>query len=208
VSRPPLLQLAAITKRFGAAEALSGVSFDIYAGEVLALVGDNGAGKSTLVKVISGIFRPTRGDALRRGRPRARRPARCLAARHCDRLPRLALCDNLDAVANLFLGREATAGATLDEEAMERRTLSVFATLGVKVPSVRIPVAALSGGQRQSIAVLRSVLDEAKLVLLDEPTAALGVGQTAQVLELILRLKGRARRRRHFPQPRRRVPRR
>jgi len=192
VARSPLLELRGITKRFGAAQALSGVDLDVFAGEVLALVGDNGAGKSTLVKTIAGIFPPEGGEMRFGGVPIALRGPRDatrlgIATVYQD----LALCDNLDVVANLFLGREerATPSMMLDEEAMEKRALAVLHVLNVKLPSVRAAMGGLSGGQRQSVAVARALMGEAKLVMLDEPTAALGVVQTTQVLELILRLK-------------------
>jgi D-xylose transport system ATP-binding protein len=190
--RSPLLELRSIAKRFGAAQALSGVDVDLFSGEVVALVGDNGAGKSTLVKTIAGIFPPDAGEIRFGGRTVVLRGPRDaselgIATVYQD----LALCDNLDVVANLFLGREETAPRwkMLDEEAMEKRALAVLRTLNVKIPSVRTPVGGLSGGQRQSVAVARSIMADAKLVMLDEPTAALGVVQTTQVLELVVRLK-------------------
>jgi D-xylose transport system ATP-binding protein len=189
--RSPLLELRGITKRFGAAQALAGVDVDVFPGEVVALVGDNGAGKSTLVKTIAGIFPPDGGEMRFAGEPVVLRSPRDatklgIATVYQD----LALCDNLDVVANLFLGREETdAARMLDEEAMEKKALAVLQILNVKIPSVRTPMAGLSGGQRQSVAVARALMGQAKLVMLDEPTAALGVLQTTQVLELILRLK-------------------
>ena len=189
--RKPLLQLRGISKRFGAVQALSEVDFEVYAGEVLALVGDNGAGKSTLIKTIAGINIPDSGEIWFDGRHVAvhgpREPtALGIATVYQD----LALCDNLDVVANLYLGREEVAQRLLlSEEHMERRAREVLKTLDVKIPNPRNPVAALSGGQRQSVAVARSVMWSAKVVMLDEPTAALGVQQTKQVLELILRLR-------------------
>jgi D-xylose transport system ATP-binding protein len=192
VPRSPLLALRGISKRFGAAQALSGVDLDVFDAEVVALVGDNGAGKSTLVKTIAGIFPPDGGEMRFGGETIALRGPRDatrlgIATVYQD----LALCDNLDVVANLFLGREekATISGMLEEEAMEKRALAVLQILNVKIPSVRTPMAGLSGGQRQSVAVARALMGEAKLVMLDEPTAALGVVQTTQVLELVLRLK-------------------
>jgi D-xylose transport system ATP-binding protein len=188
----PLLALRGIAKRFGAAQALAGVDLDVFSGEVVALVGDNGAGKSTLVKTIAGIFAPDAGEIRFGGRAVVLHGPRDasrlgIATVYQD----LALCDNLDVVANLFLGREETGAVSrmIDEEAMEQKALAVLRTLNVTLPSVRAPVAGLSGGQRQSVAVARSIMGEARLVMLDEPTAALGVAQTTQVLELILRLK-------------------
>jgi D-xylose transport system ATP-binding protein len=190
--RQPLLQLRAISKRFGAVEALSGVDFDVYPNEVVALVGDNGAGKSTLVKTIAGINIPDSGEIWFEGHHvTVHGPRDPVALGISTVYQDLALCDNLDVVANLYLGREEVAPPVmlLSEESMERRAREVLKTLDVKIPNPRNPVAALSGGQRQSVAVARSVMWKAKVVLLDEPTAALGVQQTKQVLELILRLR-------------------
>jgi D-xylose transport system ATP-binding protein len=190
-ARQPILTLKGIWKRFGAVEALRDVDLDVYPAEVVALVGDNGAGKSTLVKVISGIGLPDEGAIEFEGRPVSIRGPRDathlgIATVYQD----LALCDNLDVVANLFLGRELLNPARLlQEEEMEKRAIDVLQGLSVKLPSVRTAIAGLSGGQRQSVAVARSVLWAAKVVLLDEPTAALGVAQTRQVLDLIRRLK-------------------
>ncbi|WP_437734345.1 ATP-binding cassette domain-containing protein [Sorangium sp. So ce1335] len=190
--RTPILELRGIRKRFGAVQALSGVDLEVFPGEVVALVGDNGAGKSTLIKTIAGIFPPDGGEMRFAGQPVALRGPKDasrlgIATVYQD----LALCDNLDVVANLFLGREEIdpLSRAMNEEQMERRALEVLRTLNVNIPVVRAPVAALSGGQRQSVAVARAVMGEAKLVMLDEPTAALGVAQTRQVLELISRLK-------------------
>jgi D-xylose transport system ATP-binding protein len=197
---PPLLELRGISKRFGAVQALTEVRFDVSAGEVVALVGDNGAGKSTLIKVISGIYRADAGTVRWQGREvTVGSPNEAAALGIATVYQDLALCDNLDVVANLFLGHELTAGgalgrlgplAVMDEMTMERRAVEVLRRLSVKIPSVRTPIASLSGGQRQSVAVARSVLGDNKVVLLDEPTAALGVAQTHEVLELIKRLRG------------------
>ncbi len=190
------LQLRNISKTFGAVRALQHVDFEVFAGEVVGLVGDNGAGKSTLIKVMSGVYVPDEGDILVDGQK-----VTITSPQDSTRLgietvyQDLALCDNLDVVANLWLGREARADLVpnivpnMNETEMERLTLEVLRTLDVKIPSVRLPVAALSGGQRQSIAVAKTILRKPKVVLLDEPTAALGVAQTKQVLNLILRLK-------------------
>jgi D-xylose transport system ATP-binding protein len=187
----PRLRLQGISKSYGAVRALTDVSFDVHAGEVIGLVGDNGAGKSTLIKAIAGVNPPDEGEIFLEGHP-----VKISSPQSATRLgietvyQDLALCDNLDVVANLFLGREAhTALRTLSEVEMEKRTLQVLRTLEVKIPSIRVPVAALSGGQRQSIAVAKAILRNAKVVLLDEPTAALGVAQTRQVLNLIHRLR-------------------
>lgn len=190
----PLLELRGISKRFGAVQALTDVRFDVRRGEVVALVGDNGAGKSTLIKIISGIFPPDSGTMLWDGVETVLHgPAGAVALGISTVYQDLALADNLDVVANLFLGREVgSAGgvlATLDEIAMEKRSISVLRRLSVKIPNVRTAIAALSGGQRQAVAAARSVLWENKVVLLDEPTAALGVGQAHEVLELVRRLR-------------------
>lgn len=190
----PVLQLRNINKTFGAVRALMEVDFEVYAGEVVGLVGDNGAGKSTLVKTMSGAYVPDEGDILIDGQKVAiASPSDSTRVGIETVYQDLALCDNLDVVNNLWLGREACyeiPGAwPLNEVEMERRTIEVLKTLDVKIPSVRVPVAALSGGQRQSIAVAKTILRNPKVVLLDEPTAALGVAQTRQVLNLILRLK-------------------
>jgi D-xylose transport system ATP-binding protein len=194
--RTPLLQLRGISKRFGAVQALTDVDFEVYAGEVVGLVGDNGAGKSTLIKIIAGIVQPDSGEIRFKGRPiHPRGPNDVTHLGIATVYQDLALCDNLDVVANLFLGREERERIVpiliepLDEVHMEKRAIEVLKTLSVSIPSVRTPVASLSGGQRQSVAVARSVLWNAKVVQLDEPTAALGVAQTRQVLELIVRLK-------------------
>ncbi|MFI5619385.1 ATP-binding cassette domain-containing protein [Streptomyces sp. NPDC051567] len=192
VSAAPVLALRGVSKRFGAVQALTEVDLDVHAGEVVALVGDNGAGKSTLVKTIAGVHPVDEGVIEWQGRPvvlGTPHDARALgiATVYQD----LALCDNLDVVGNLFLGRELTRRGVLDEVEMERRARKLLATLSIRIPSVRVPVASLSGGQRQTVAIARSMLGEPRLVLLDEPTAALGVEQTAQVLDLVERLRER-----------------
>jgi D-xylose transport system ATP-binding protein len=190
----PLLEMRGISKRFGAVQALQDIRFDVRAAEVLALVGDNGAGKSTLIKTIAGIYRPDEGVTRWRGKEvTVRSPNDASALGIATVYQDLALCDNLDVVANLYLGHElAGPGGPLgmiDEIAMEQRAIEVLRKLSVKIPSVRIPIASLSGGQRQSVAVARSVMRDNKVVLLDEPTAALGVAQTREVLDLIKRLR-------------------
>jgi D-xylose transport system ATP-binding protein len=190
--RTPILELKNISKRFGAVQALDGVDFEVYEGEVVALVGDNGAGKSTLIKVVAGINHPDTGEIHFDGHPVVITGPRDVAKLGIATVYQdLALCDNLDVVANLFLGREEESPLPplLKEEDMERRAVEVLKSLSVKLPHVRTPIASLSGGQRQSVAVSRSVMWAAKVVLLDEPTAALGVAQTKQVLGLIKRLK-------------------
>jgi D-xylose transport system ATP-binding protein len=190
--RQPLLELRGISKHFGAVQALSQVDFEVYPAEVVGLVGDNGAGKSTLIKTIAGIYTPDTGGYYFDARPvSVKGPNDVTRLGIATVYQDLALCDNLDVVDNLFLGREmGMAGlGPLDEVGMERRALGVLQRLSVKIPNVRTPIAALSGGQRQSVAVARSVMWNARVVLLDEPTAALGVAQTRQVLDLIKNLR-------------------
>jgi D-xylose transport system ATP-binding protein len=195
-SNTPLLALQDVSKRFGAVQALEGVDFEVHAGEVVALVGDNGAGKSTLVKIISGIYSPDDGRFYFGGEPVSiSTPQDATSLGIATVYQDLALCDNLDVVANLFLGREVIAAGPgtflrqLDEVRMEHQTAELLQNLAVTIPSLRAEVGTLSGGQRQQVAVARSLLGEPKVVLLDEPTAALGVAQTAQVLALIKRLR-------------------
>jgi D-xylose transport system ATP-binding protein len=192
----PLLALTGVKKRFGAVQALDGVDFEVSAGEVVGLVGDNGAGKSTLVKTIAGIYSPDEGEFMFDGKPVSiSGPTDATDLGIATVYQDLALCDNLDVVANLFLGRElvsagpAAATRQLDETTMEHRSAELLDNLAVTIPSVRSEVGTMSGGQRQQVAVARSLLGEPKVVLLDEPTAALGVAQTAMVLGLIKRLR-------------------
>src|SRR4051794_11077739 len=228
----PLLSLRGVSKRFGAVQALDNVDLEVAPGEVVGLVGDNGAGKSTLVKTIAGIYSPDDGEFYFDGQPvKIGGPNDATALGIATVYQDLALADNLDVVANLFLGSEIEAGGdrgvdrpgnetdqgggphpaagkppptnprraggigvvtrAIDETTMERRSHELLENLAVTIPSVRSEVGTLSGGQRQQVAVARSLLGEPKLVLLDEPTAALGVAQTAQVLGLIKRLKER-----------------
>jgi D-xylose transport system ATP-binding protein len=189
----PVLELRGISKRFGAVQALSDVDFHVAAGEVVALVGDNGAGKSTLVKVMSGIYAQDEGEYRFGGTPvNVSGPKAVEALGVATVYQDLALADNLDVVGNLFLGHELTSvGPQLDETGMEHRANELLGTLSTTIPSVRTEVASLSGGQRQQVAIARSLLGEPKVVLLDEPTAALGVPQTRQVLDLIGRLRDR-----------------
>ncbi|WP_203338658.1 ATP-binding cassette domain-containing protein [Nocardioides limicola] len=190
LAREPVLSLRGVNKRFGAVQALTDVHIDVAAGEVVALVGDNGAGKSTLVKVIAGVYQPDSGDIRFSGiNVTVGGPGEAQALGIATVFQDLALCDNLDVVANLFLGREDLAGGLLNEVKMEKEAWRLLRTLSAKIPSVRIPIAALSGGQRQTVAIARSLVGDPKVVMLDEPTAALGVAQTAEVLNMIERLR-------------------
>jgi D-xylose transport system ATP-binding protein len=192
-----LLALKGFSKSFGPVQALAEVDFEVDAGEVVALVGDNGAGKSTLVKAIDGVQPPDAGDAYFEGEHVTINSPHAAARLGITTVFQdLALCDNLDVVANLFLGQEVAGNGVpvpaLNETQMERRTLELLAELSVTtLGSVRTEVGTLSGGQRQSVAIARALLGEPKVVLLDEPTAALGVAQTAQVLDLVKRLRER-----------------
>lgn len=187
----PLLSLRGVSKSFGAVAALTGVDLDVSAGEVVALVGDNGAGKSTLVKVLSGVHAPDAGTITFESREVSiPTPAAAQQLGIATVFQDLALCENLNVIENLFLGRELRA-LRLDDVAMEVRSRELLTQLSAKIPSVGVPVAALSGGQRQTVAIARSLLGDPKVIILDEPTAALGVAQTAEVLNLIERLKER-----------------
>ncbi len=192
-STEPLLRLRGINKSFGAVHVLRGVDLDVTPGRVTALVGDNGAGKSTLIKGIAGIHSFDSGEYVFDGSP-----VRVTSPRDSSELgievvyQDLALCDNLDVVHNMFLGRELKKAGMLDEHEMESRAKETLAGLSVRtLASVRTPVASLSGGQRQTVAIARAVLWNSKVVILDEPTAALGVAQTEQVLKLVRRLADR-----------------
>jgi len=193
-----LLALEGISKKFGPVQALDRVDFEVNSGEVIGLVGDNGAGKSTLVKTIAGIHTADSGSIRFEGEEVSiTRPQDATGLGIATVYQDLALCDNLDVVANLFLGREEIASGpgvvsrSIDETNMEHQTSELLSGLAVTIPSLRSEVGTLSGGQRQQVAVARSLLGEPKVVLLDEPTAALGVEQTAQVLDLIRRLRER-----------------
>jgi D-xylose transport system ATP-binding protein len=197
-ARTPLLELEGVSKRFGPVQALDRVDFTVSAGEVVGLVGDNGAGKSTLVKAIAGIHAADEGSVRFEGREVSiSRPQDATELGIATVYQDLALCDNLDVVNNLFLGREEVSpgpgrlSRQLDEVRMEHETGDLLSNLAVTIPSLRSEVGTLSGGQRQQVAVARSLLGEPKVVLLDEPTAALGVPQTKQVLALIRRLRER-----------------
>ncbi len=185
-----LLSLRDVNKSFGAIHVLQNVDLDVWSGKVTALVGDNGAGKSTLIKGVAGIHAFDSGDYIFEGQPvKVTNPKQAndlgIEVVYQD----LALCDNLDVVHNMFLGREVTSGISLDESTMEKRARETLDGLSVRtLKSVRQTVASLSGGQRQTVAIARAVLWNSKLVILDEPTAALGVAQTEQVLNLVRRL--------------------
>jgi ABC-type sugar transport system ATPase subunit len=189
-SGQPLLRLAGVGKNFGAVQALHGIDLDVPVGKVTALLGDNGAGKSTLIKCISGIYAPDGGEVYWKGRQvHLHSPKDAVDLGIATVYQDLALCDNLDIVANMFLGRELLKRWQLDEITMELAAKKTLQDLRVvTVRSIRQPVGSLSGGQRQSVAVARAIMQEAQLVILDEPTAALGVTQTQMVLDLISRL--------------------
>jgi ABC-type sugar transport system ATPase subunit len=189
----PLLRLSGISKSFGPVQALTSVDLDIEPGEVTAIVGDNGAGKSTLIKTVSGIWQPDSGELFWKGTPVQLHSPKDAAALGIQTVYQdLALCDNLDIVQNMFLGRERLRHGLLDEPPMELTARQTLTDLSVTtVRSIRQPVGSLSGGQRQSVAVARAVMWDAQLVIMDEPTAALGVAQTAMVLDLIKRLAQR-----------------
>ncbi|WP_433205406.1 ATP-binding cassette domain-containing protein [Dactylosporangium sp. CS-047395] len=187
-----MLTASRISKRYGAVQALDGVRLDLPPGEVVALVGDNGAGKSSLVKVLSGVVTADDGVIEQDGHP-----VRIAGPHDAQRLgvstvhQDLALCENLDVVGNLFLGAERRRWTVLSHIRMERAARDLLSSLDVRIRDIRVPVAALSGGQRQSVAIARALVGEPRVVILDEPTAALGVEQTAQVLDLIRRLRDR-----------------
>jgi len=195
----PLLTIKGVSKAFGANQVLTGVDFEVDAGEVVALVGDNGAGKSTLIKAIAGVQLCDEGEFQFRDKPvKIASPQDATTLGIATVYQDLALCDNLDVVANLFLGQElfatgaARAAYLIDETAMEQTALELLDSLAVTtIKDVRVQVGSLSGGQRQAIAIARSLLGEPSVVLLDEPTAALGVSQTEQVLQLIHTLRER-----------------
>ncbi len=183
----PLLQLRGIGKAFGPVQALSGVDLDIPAGQVTALAGDNGAGKTTLIKCIAGIWQPSSGELFWKGKPvHLHSPKDATAVGIAAVYQDLALCDNLDIVQNMLLGHEKVSFGLLDEVSMELTAKQTLQQLSVtSVRSIRQPVGSLSGGQRQAVAVAKAVMQDAKLVIMDEPTAALGVSQTEIVLNLI-----------------------
>ena len=186
-----ILRLRGVGKKFGAVTALENIDLEVHAGEVVALVGDNGAGKSTLVKVLAGVHQPTLGTIEVQGKQVSLdTPGKALELGIATVFQDLALCENLDVVANLFLGHEISPWQ-MDEVQMEVRAWTLLQELAARIPSVREPVASLSGGQRQTVAIARSLLLEPQIIMLDEPTAALGVAQTAEVLNLIERVRAR-----------------
>ena len=190
-STQPILRLRGISKQFGAVQALKDIELEVFPGEVVALVGDNGAGKSTLVKVLAGVHQPTEGSIEFMGRPvTLDSPGKALEMGIATVFQDLSLCENLDVVANLFLGHERSPWA-LDEVQMEVQAWTLLQELSARIQSVREPIASLSGGQRQTVAIARSLLLDPQIVMLDEPTAALGVAQTAEVLNLIERVRDR-----------------
>ncbi|MDM4762488.1 ATP-binding cassette domain-containing protein [Galbitalea sp. SE-J8] len=187
-----MLSLRGITKRFGAVRALAGIDLDVHAGEVVAIVGDNGAGKSTLVKILAGVHPQDAGSITAFGTTTTiANPTDSIELGIATVFQDLALCDSLDVVSNLWLGQELTRSGALDEVAMEARSWTLLRELRARLTSVRVPVAALSGGQRQTVAIARALIGDPGIVVLDEPTAALGVSQTAEVLNLIERLRER-----------------
>ena len=190
MSTTPLLELRGINKSFGVVHVLHDVDLTIYPGQVTALVGDNGAGKSTLVKAVAGIYPIDDGEYQFEGKPVTVHGPKDASALGIEVVYQdLALCENLDIVENMFLGREIKNGPVLDETSMESKAREVLASLSVRtVKSVRQSVSSLSGGQRQTVAIAKAALWNSKIVLLDEPTAALGVAQTRQVLDLVRRL--------------------
>lgn len=190
----PVLSLRGISKRFGAVQALDGVDFDVYAGEVVALVGDNGAGKSTLVKIMSGIYSADAGEYRFDGQVvDVKSPQDAADLGVATVYQDLALADNQPVYMNLFLGRELVRGPLrrLDRARMAAETAELLQELDIRIPSPRVPIRALSGGQRQGVAIARATHWGERLILMDEPTAALGVQETARVEETILRMKER-----------------
>lgn len=190
--KQPILSLRHISKYFGGVQALSDVGMDIYAGEVIILVGDNGAGKSTFLKVISGVNIPEEGEILYEGKPVKIKSTLDPVKLGINTVYQdLALCDNLDIVQNLFLGRERMSGGRLNNAEMEAITKQCLEDLGIEIESVRAKVSDLSGGQRQSVAIARAMLGEPRIVLLDEPYASLSLSQRKQVNNLVMRLRER-----------------
>jgi D-xylose transport system ATP-binding protein len=187
----PILNIKSVSKDFGAVSALSNVDLQVHAGEVVALVGDNGAGKSTLVKILAGVHQASSGTIEFNGKTESlATPRAALKLGIATVFQDLALCENLDVVSNIFLGQELKP-FQLDEVSMEVKAWTLLNELSARIPNVRSVVASLSGGQRQTVAIARSLLLDPKIIILDEPTAALGVAQTAEVLNLIERVRDR-----------------
>lgn len=192
VSIPASVQAVNVSKAFGHVEALKDVSLEAHEGEVLAVVGDNGAGKSTLVKVLAGVIRPDSGELLVRGeRHLFHSPRDAHSAGVATVFQDLALVEVLDVATNMFLGRTPRRGPFVDRHGMHRRAADLLVDLKIRLPSVRVPVGLLSGGQRQGVAIARAVLQGGELFVMDEPTAALGVRETAQVLEIVHELRSK-----------------
>lgn len=192
MNRTPMLSMRQITKRFGAVEALVGIDLDIHAHEVVALVGDNGAGKSTVAKIVAGVLQPDSGLVEIDGQPVSiPNPAVAHQLGVSIVFQDLALCENLSVAANIFLGRElrVSPGGPMDSDRMEMVARSILRDLTVSIPSVRAPVRELSAGQRQAVAIARTLTSQPRILVLDEPTAALSVVQTAEVLTLVGRLR-------------------
>jgi ABC-type sugar transport system ATPase subunit len=188
----PLLELREISKYYGHVRALEEVDFELYSSEILALVGDNGAGKSTLIKVISGAVIPNHGDIFLDGRPaRLRSPQDAVALGITTVYQHLALIDTRDVLANLFLGREPSRWGVIDRRKMQEDAKRVLSELKIKIPSMTEPIGNLSGGQRQAVAIGRALLQGSRIIIMDEPTAALGVEETRKVLELTEKLRNR-----------------
>lgn len=191
-TQEPLADFVSVSKAYGAVQALDNVTLSAESGSVVALVGDNGAGKSTLVKVMSGTITPDTAEITFEGvSARIEKPADATELGIATVYQDLALCNNLDVVANLFLGHEISQASVIDEFAMEAEASSLLAQLSIRPPSLRTPVSTMSGGQRQSVAIARSLLGKPKMVILDEPTAALGLPQKRQVLDLVKQLRDR-----------------
>jgi ABC-type sugar transport system ATPase subunit len=188
----PLLKLRGVSKYYGHVRALENVDFELYSGEVLALVGDNGAGKSTLIKIISGAIIPDRGEIFLDGNPaRIRSPQDAVLLGIMTVYQHLALIDTRDVLANLFLGREPSRWGMIDRRKMQEDAGQVLSELGIMIPSLTVPVGILSGGQRQAVAIGRALLQGSRIIIMDEPTAALGVEETRRVLELTEKLRAR-----------------